>query len=155
MPVSPKSGRANEDEQIRIGWQMAGLGFEVATMVIGAAALGWLFDRWRGTAPNGILIASLVGIVVALTTLVRGTLRLNRRLEALSPTRGTPTRDANDELPAVAAEIQPQLDETADLRFHRRTAIDVEIEQPVRGEAADAGRPARTGGPHHPRTRPD
>jgi F0F1-type ATP synthase assembly protein I len=104
MPVSPKSGRATEDEQIRIGWQMAGLGFEVATMVVGAAGLGWLFDRWRGTAPNGILIASLVGIVVAMTTLVRGTLRLNRRLEAMSATRRTRATDATESPDALDAE---------------------------------------------------
>lgn len=79
MATNPSEGR--EQQEIRIGWQMAGLGFEVAGSVVAGAALGWLFDRWRGTAPIGALVGSLLGIVIGLFTLVRKSLALNRRLE--------------------------------------------------------------------------
>ena len=67
---------------------MAGLGFEVSTQVLGGAALGWLYDRWQGTAPNGLLVGALVGVVVGLWGLVKGALKLNRELERRHPTTG-------------------------------------------------------------------
>ncbi len=111
MAQAPNSRRSSEEEQIRIGWQMAGLGFEVASMVVGAAALGWLFDRWRGTAPNGVLYFSLVGIAVALFSLVKGTLKLNRRLDAIARRqRGATPPPSN---PSIATK-EPQDDEEDD-----------------------------------------
>ncbi|MHC5003983.1 MAG: AtpZ/AtpI family protein, partial [Planctomycetota bacterium] len=71
-------------EQVRIGWQMAGLGFQSTSEVIAGALLGWLWDLWRGTAPTGVLIGSITGLVVGLYTLVRQSLRLNRRLDEIT-----------------------------------------------------------------------
>jgi F0F1-type ATP synthase assembly protein I len=83
------SGRRPDstEEEIRVGWQMAGLGFETVCLVLGGVALGWIFDRWRGTGTTGILVGAITGIAVALWILVSGSLRLNRRLEQLTRRR--------------------------------------------------------------------
>ncbi len=73
---------------MRIGWRMAGLGMEVAAQVAGGALLGWAFDAWRGTAPTGLLVGSIVGIVVGLWSLIHGALKLNRVLDERYPTAG-------------------------------------------------------------------
>ncbi len=67
---------------------MAGLGMEVAAQVAAGALLGWLFDRWQGTSPNGILVGSVVGIVVGMWSLINGALKLNRMLDQQHPTKG-------------------------------------------------------------------
>ncbi len=61
---------------------------EVAAQVAAGALLGWLFDRWRGTAPTGLLVGSVIGIVIGLWSLVRGALKLNRDLDRQHPTAG-------------------------------------------------------------------
>ena len=84
--------------EIRIGWRMGGLGMEVASEVAGGVILGWAFDKWRGTAPTGLLVGSIAGIVVSLFTLVRGAVKLNRLLDQKYPTkgRGTPLPPDDD-----------------------------------------------------------
>ncbi len=79
---------------------MAALGMEVAAQVGAGALLGWGFDKWRGTT-SGVLVGSVIGIVVALWTLLRGSLKLNKLLERTAPTAGRgkpiPFRDEDDE----------------------------------------------------------
>ena len=77
--------------EIRIGWRMGGLGMEVASEVVAGALLGWAFDKWRGTAPTGLLVGSIAGIAVGLWTLVRRGLQLNRLLDEQYPTKGRGT----------------------------------------------------------------
>src|SRR5690606_30239885 len=72
-------------DETRIGWRMAGTGFEVASEVAAGALLGWLFDRWQGTAPKGVMIGSIIGIIVGLWSLIRNGLKLNRELERAAP----------------------------------------------------------------------
>ena len=74
--------------EIRVGWRMAGLGMEVSFQVAAGALLGWWFDQWRGTSPKGILTGSLIGIAVAMWSLIRGALKLNRMLDEQHPTKG-------------------------------------------------------------------
>ena len=94
-------GRPNRDleGEIRVGWKMGAMGMEVAAQVAAGALLGWLFDRWRGTAPTGLLIGSVIGIVVGLTNLVRGALKLNWILDMQHPTsgRGRPLPPGEDD----------------------------------------------------------
>jgi F0F1-type ATP synthase assembly protein I len=66
---------------------MGGLGMEVAAQVGAGALLGWLFDRWRGTAPTGLLVGAAIGIVVGLWSLIKGALKLNRALDRETPRR--------------------------------------------------------------------
>lgn len=91
--------RADLDGEMRVGWKMGALGMEVAAQVGAGMLLGWLFDRWRGTAPTGLMVGSIIGIVVGLVSLVRGALKLNRDLDRRHPTagRGKPLPFDDDE----------------------------------------------------------
>ena len=99
MRSDRRSKRGATEGEIRVGWRMGGLGMEVATQVGAGALLGWLFDRWRGTAPTGLLVGAVIGIVVALWSLIRGGLKLNRDLDRETARRrsgGAPDDDEAD-----------------------------------------------------------
>ena len=77
---------------------MGGLGMEVATQVGAGALLGWLFDRWRGTAPTGLLVGAVIGIVVGLWSLIKGGVKLNRELDRQTARRrSAPPRDDHNQ----------------------------------------------------------
>jgi F0F1-type ATP synthase assembly protein I len=82
-----ESGAGDEQEEIRVGWRMGGLGMEVAALVMAGLLLGWLWDRWQGTT-IGIKIGAVAGIVVGLWSLIQGSLKLGRQLDARHPTKG-------------------------------------------------------------------
>ena len=86
MATSPSPRSRTSDAETRIGWQMAALGFEVAGSVLAGAGLGWLSDRFLGTT-KGVLVGSIIGIAVGLFTLIRRSLRLNKRLDQISRRR--------------------------------------------------------------------
>ena len=99
MPGKPEQDQM--EGEIRIGWRMGGLGMEVASEVLAGVLLGWLFDKWRGTAPTGLLTGAVLGILVAMWTLIHGALKLNKLLDERYPTTGRgkplPPDDDNDE----------------------------------------------------------
>ena len=107
MPQSGKERQARDvyiapeaPEETKIGWRMAGMGFQVVSEVAAGALLGWLFDKWRGTAPKGVMVGSIVGIVVGLWSLIRNALKLNRELEQNAPVRNRrtfPTASSEDQ----------------------------------------------------------
>jgi hypothetical protein len=94
--------RDHLEGEIRVGWRMAGLGMEVSFQVAAGALLGWGFDQWRGTSPKGILTGSVIGIVVAMWSLINGALKLNRMLDQQHPTKGRgrplPTDEEEDDV---------------------------------------------------------
>jgi hypothetical protein len=90
MGSGSRSRRGPSEGEIRIGWRMGGLGMQVASEAGAGALLGWLFDAWRGTEPTGLLIGALVGITVALWSLIKGGLKLNRDLDREAAQRRQP-----------------------------------------------------------------
>jgi F0F1-type ATP synthase assembly protein I len=86
--TNPGRREEDTDAEVRVGWRMSGLGMEVAAQVAAGALLGWLFDRWRGTDPTGLMVGGIAGIAVGLFSLVRGSLKLNRDLDRRHPTGG-------------------------------------------------------------------
>jgi F0F1-type ATP synthase assembly protein I len=75
--------------ETRLGWKMAGMGFQVASEVAAGVLLGWLFDRWRGVPGSnfGVIVGASVGILVGIGSLIRTAVKLNRELDAVSPKR--------------------------------------------------------------------
>ena len=62
-------------------WGMAkawGVALDFVFTVMAGGALGWGFDKWRGTAPNGVMVGLALGFVVAFIRIVRATLRQER-----------------------------------------------------------------------------
>lgn len=75
---------------------------EVASQVAAGALLGWAFDSWRGTAPTGLVVGALAGILVGLWSLIKGALKLHRQLDRQNPVRKPsggwrPVTDDDDE----------------------------------------------------------
>jgi F0F1-type ATP synthase assembly protein I len=89
--------RGATEGEIRVGWRMGGLGMQVASEAGAGALLGWLFDWWRGTAPTGLLVGAVIGIVVALWSLIKGGLKLNRELDREAARRRSARPDDQEE----------------------------------------------------------
>lgn len=79
----------------RVGFQMLGLGWQMTAEVLAGAFLGWGVDHFFGTGPKGVLIGSLVGIAVAVYSLVRGGLRLYKSVDRADAMRRA-ARTASD-----------------------------------------------------------
>lgn len=58
------------------------------------ALLGWLYDRWQGTAPRGLTIGGLIGLCVGMYGFLRAAMRLTR-MQARS--RTTPAGESRHE----------------------------------------------------------
>lgn len=95
----PSRSRGDVEGEIRIGYRMAGIGFEVATEVAAGALIGWGIDAWLDSEPKGLLIGAILGIAVGMWSLVNGTLKLNREMDRQHPTagRGKPIPPPDDE----------------------------------------------------------
>jgi F0F1-type ATP synthase assembly protein I len=110
--------RLEDEAEVSIGWKLAGLGFQTASEVGAGALLGWLADRWLNSAPTGLLIGSIAGIAVGLWSLIRGALRLNRQLDAISIARkerqGAERRSAPPPGPLPVDDEEDEWDEDFD-----------------------------------------
>lgn len=60
-------------------WRLSGLGIEFASTIAVCGFAGWLFDRWRGTQPKGVLVGLIVGILVGGYNLIRQAMAANKR----------------------------------------------------------------------------
>lgn len=101
MSHRPSRARGDIEGETRIGFRMAGIGFEVASEVAAGSVLGWLVDLWVGSAPRGLLTGSILGIAVGMWSLIQGTMKLNRELDRKHPTagRGRPIPPSDEEAP--------------------------------------------------------
>ncbi len=87
MPIDdggpPLSKKEQEQAEIRVGWRMMGLAWEFITQMIAGALLGWLIGVWLGNDTIGALIGTGLGFVVAMYSLIRGGLRLDKELDRI------------------------------------------------------------------------
>ncbi len=60
------------------------------------ALIGWLVDRWAGTAPRWMTIGGAVGIVLGLTSLVTAAFKLTRSQATPSHTHHGKHHDPDD-----------------------------------------------------------
>jgi F0F1-type ATP synthase assembly protein I len=77
--LRPRGSRERRENSI--GWRMAGLAMQTSSEVIAGALIGWVVDRWAGSSPTWLLVGGIAGIVVGLTTLIRGAMQANREFE--------------------------------------------------------------------------
>lgn len=90
---------ARQARETRLGWRMAGVAMQTASEVAAGAALGWVVDHFADTRPWGLLIGGCLGIVVALTTLIRTAWRMNSemdRAEVAAREKGSGVHGAGD-----------------------------------------------------------
>lgn len=88
-PKGSSAADAREAEEVRIGYRMLGLGFQVVSEVGAGLLLGWIV-KWATGWTWAIAVGGLVGIVVGLSTMVRTAWKLNAGLEG-SGRKGRPT----------------------------------------------------------------
>jgi F0F1-type ATP synthase assembly protein I len=56
-----------------------GMAFDFVVTILAGLGLGWLFDRWQGSSPWGILAGLGVGFVAAFVRIIRNTQRIERQ----------------------------------------------------------------------------
>lgn len=59
-------------------WRVSGMGVELVGAILGMMFIGWLIDRWQGTAPRWLTIGALVGLVGGGLNFIRKALALNK-----------------------------------------------------------------------------
>ncbi len=76
-----------EFKEQQASWRrLAGMGFELFGSVLGFTVLGLLIDQRFDTAPKGVLIGSILGVIGGLYNLIRTSLRtLNPSPKAREP----------------------------------------------------------------------
>src|SRR3989442_14767349 len=63
---------------VRAGWYTT-LGINFSGTIAGGAVVGWMIDRWLGSAPWALLTCTVLGLVGGLVGLVQALRRLERR----------------------------------------------------------------------------
>ncbi len=71
----PRSTRPLMTQQDPSPLRFAGVGVELAGVVVGMALLGYGIDRWLGTPPWGVVIGSTLGIAGGLYNVVKNVTR--------------------------------------------------------------------------------
>jgi len=71
----------SEHSDSRPWMRLAGLGFELAASIMGAALLGWWIDRRLGSWPKAFLITTGIGLVGGLYNLIRSALSATHEAE--------------------------------------------------------------------------
>ena len=82
--LRPRGSRERRENSI--GWRMAGLAMQTSSEVIAGALIGWVVDRYFQTGRKGLLVGAICGIIVGLSSLIRGAVRANSEFDA--PRRG-------------------------------------------------------------------
>ena len=80
VPIRNGRSSNSDDQNVQVGWRMAGLASETISYVIAGGLLGWLADRSFETdfwLPTGFI----VGIVTGIGVLLRGALKMNQALD--------------------------------------------------------------------------
>ena len=69
---------AQSNPFVRAGWYTA-LGINFSGTIAGGPLLGWVIDRWFGSAPWALLTCTMLGLVGGLIWLIQALRQLERR----------------------------------------------------------------------------
>lgn len=75
--------RKDDEQEVRIGMRLMGVGFQVSSEVAAGAGIGWLVDHFFKTGTRGVMIGGIAGVCVAMFTLVRQGLKITKELDAM------------------------------------------------------------------------
>ena len=76
--TTPVAKSSNNEESSAL-WRASGMGAEFAAGIVGMGLLGWLIDRWLGSAPVGALVGAGMGILGGGYNFIRQAQIMNRR----------------------------------------------------------------------------
>jgi F0F1-type ATP synthase assembly protein I len=69
MPEEPRSG---------VNRRLSGIGFELVAAVAGFTLAGYFWDRYFGSAPWGVLVGAVLGMIGGMYNLIRQSLLATR-----------------------------------------------------------------------------
>ena len=78
MTIEPDDDQPNAAERRQLTVQMAALGLEFSSAVIGGLILGYYLDEWLGTKPWFLLVGTFGGLGTAVIRLLALTKRFQR-----------------------------------------------------------------------------
>ncbi|NJM33818.1 MAG: ATP F0F1 synthase subunit I [Rhodomicrobium sp.] len=80
-----KAGPSADDEAARGRGQAMGVAFRIATELVAGVFvggfIGWLLDRWLGTAPILLIVFLLLGIAAGLLNSVRAAQKMQKNMQ--------------------------------------------------------------------------
>lgn len=85
--MSTPLDRASEAAEVRIGYRLMGLAFQVTSEVGAGVGIGWLVDWFRGGGTTGLMIGGIIGVIVAMFTLIRQGLKAMKELDEIDKRR--------------------------------------------------------------------
>jgi F0F1-type ATP synthase assembly protein I len=93
---APSLRERDEVERQRL-WRLAGMGGTLATEVAAGALVGWLLDKLFKTAPVLLVVCTLGGVVVGMTTFIRRAMRETHQLPENLPEPLPPDPEDDDD----------------------------------------------------------
>ena len=81
------------EESSSAGYQMVA---ELVSGVLGGLGLGWLFDKYAGTRPWGLIAGVLLGTVAGVILVVKAASRLSDQARKRSPGEPVPFDDEDE-----------------------------------------------------------
>jgi len=82
--TSESRARASSNAaEMRIGYRMMGVAFQVTSEVAAGVFIGWFIDWMRGGGTMGMIIGGSIGVAVAMFTLIRQGLRVTKELDEI------------------------------------------------------------------------
>lgn len=73
--------RRADDSYARMAWRMSGMGLEFVAGVAGMGVVGWLVDRWLGSAPVWTLVGVAMGVIGSSYNFMRQAIRAGRQAQ--------------------------------------------------------------------------
>ena len=81
MKLKKRKARGGDDDlETKVGWRMAALGSETVSHVAAGGLLGWILDKWLGT-DYWLMTGLIAGIATGIVALIRGALKMNKKLD--------------------------------------------------------------------------
>ena len=78
--MTRNGGESPNERHTRVGWRLAGLAGETASMVLGGLVLGWGISQFMESR-TWIVVGGVAGVVTGIMTLIRGSLKLNAEMD--------------------------------------------------------------------------
>ena len=76
--MNDEPGTKSADERRQLSIQMAALGLEFSSAVIGGLILGYYLDEWLGTKPWMVLVGTFAGLGTAVIRMIALTKRFQQ-----------------------------------------------------------------------------
>ncbi|MBX3355695.1 MAG: AtpZ/AtpI family protein [Phycisphaeraceae bacterium] len=85
--MTSKADRRANAAEMRLGYRLMGIAFQSTAEVAAGLGIGWLVDKLRGGGNTGMMIGGILGVVVAMGTLIRQGIKTMKELDEIEKRR--------------------------------------------------------------------